>query len=135
MFSLPGTCPYYLNLPTGGRFTSPNYPSNYGNNDYCTLLIEAPPGQYIYLKFVSFNLESRYDFVEIFDGSWVGSRRIVKASGTQAPQDIYSSGRFLFARFRSDGSFVRRGFLATYHGVSYSKRNTCFIFWQKRLFK
>ena len=97
------------------------------------MLIEVPHGQYIHLTFASFDLERRYDYVEIFDGNSVGSYRIAKASGYQTPRDIYSSGRFLFVRFRSDGSVTRRGFLALFRVVSNGKRHTCFIFLAKKI--
>ena len=111
-----------MNQQRNGRFTSPNYPSNYGNNAYCTLLIQAPAGLNIYVRFGSFDLERGCDFVEIFDGYSAGSPIIIRASGRQALSDIKSSGKFLFVRFRSDGSITRSGFSATYNAVSYSKK-------------
>lgn len=141
LFLLTGSCPYYMSGRLNGRFTSPNYPGNYGINERCSLLIEAPHGHYIYLQFRSFHLERasncRYDYVEIFDGNSAWSSRITKACGQrqQAPCEIYSSGRFLFVKFSSDGSVQYPGFSAYYYAVSYSKRITSFIFLTKHFFK
>ncbi|KAL9988076.1 hypothetical protein ACROYT_G002476 [Oculina patagonica] len=121
--SVSASCSYYFNQRYG-RFTSPNYPWNYPNNQHCTWLIEAPPGQYIYLYFGSFGLESDYncgyDVVEVFDGNSRWSPMIKRACGQQPPCDMYSSGRFLFVKFLTDGSATYRGFSATYYAVSYN---------------
>ena len=129
LFSLTGSCPYYINGQLNGRFTSPNYPSNYGSNERCSLLIEAPYGHYIHLQFTSFNLEyggahCPYDYVEVFDGSSAWSYKMTKTCGQRAACGIKSSGRFLFVKFYSDGSVQRPGFSAYYYAVSYSKRIT-----------
>ena len=119
-----------MNGQLNGRFTSPNYPSNYGSNERCSLLIEAPRGHYIYLQFRSFHLEyassCNYDYLEVFDGNSAWSPKITRACGQryQAPCEIHSSGRFLYVKFRSDGSVQYSGFSAYYYAVSKSKRIT-----------
>ena len=132
---LTGSCPYYISSQLNGRFTSPNYPSYYGNNDRCSLLIEAPYGHHIYLQFASFSLEyggahCPYDYVEIFDGTSQWSSKITRACGPRqnAPCEIYSSGRFLYVKFSSDGSGQYPGFSAYYYALSNSKRTTCLTF-------
>ena len=130
LFFLTGSCPYYMNGQLNGRFTSPNYPSNYGSYDRCSLLIEAPYGHHIYLQFRSFSLESGsscgYDYVEIYDGSSQWSPRITRACGQRQNLEIYSSGRFLYVKFSSDGSVQYSGFSAYYYALSNSKRITFF---------
>ena len=130
-----GPCSYYVKQRYG-RFTSPNYPSCYPNNQHCTWLIEAPSGyNYIYLYFESFNLDCYYcqwgycywDYVEIFDGSSSYSPRITKACGQLPPWELYSSGRFLLVKFNSNGFYSMPGFSASYRAVSYSKRHAPFI--------
>lgn len=122
-----------MNGQLNGRFTSPNYPSLYGNGDRCSLLIEAPHGHHIYLQFRSFSLEyggahCSYDYVEIFDGNSILSFKITRACGPQqnAPCGIYSSGRFLYVKFSSDGSVRYPGFSAYYYALSNSKRINIF---------
>ncbi|KAL9987887.1 hypothetical protein ACROYT_G002265 [Oculina patagonica] len=116
-------CTYYLNQRYG-RFTSPNYPSHYPNNQHCTWLIEAPPGQNIYLYFGSFALERqsycRFDVVEVFNGNSGASPMIKRACGRQPPCGMYSSGRFLFVKFTTDFSGTDRGFSASYYALSHS---------------
>ena len=129
-FLLTGSCYYHLNQ-LSGSFASPNHPGCYPNNQYCTWLIEAPQGQYIYLHFSSFHLEyvsasCPWDFVEIFDGYSDSSSKIIKACGQLAPWTVYSSGRFLLVKFHSDGIIMMPGFSALYQAVSSSKRNINF---------
>ena len=125
--------PLFHERPTDGQFTSPNYPSYYRSNERCSLLIEAPQGHHIYLQFRSFSLESggancRYDYVEIYDGNSAWSSRITRACGQRqnAPCEIYSSGRFLYVKFSSDGSVQYPGFSAYFYALSNSKRITFF---------
>ena len=133
LFLLTGSCYYHLSQPSG-NFASPNHPGCYPNDKYCTWLIEAPSGQYIYLHFLSFHLEygsafCPWDFVEIFDGhSEYSSSKIIRACGQLAPWTVYSSGRFLLVKFYSDGIIMMPGFSAYYQAVSYSKRNIPFTF-------
>jgi len=142
LFSLTGSCPYNISGQLNGRFTSPNYPWNYGRNERCSLLIEAPYGHYIYLQFRSFYLEygrahCPYDYVEVFDGSSAWSYKITRACGQrrQAPCEIYSSGRFLFVKFSSDSSGQYPGFSAYYYAVSNSKKITCLTSMTKHFLK
>ena len=135
LFFSTGSCPYYTNGQLNGRFTSPNYPSNYGRYNRCSLLIEAPHGHHIYLQFRSFYLEyggahCPYDYVEIFDGNSAWSSKITRACGQRqnAPCEIYSSGRFLYVKFYSDGSAQYSGFSAYYYALSNSKRITYLTF-------
>lgn len=114
--SISGACSYYLNQ-RNGRFTSPDYPNAYPDDQHCTWLIEAPYGYYIYLQFGSFYLERGYDWVEIFDGSSAYSTRIKRESDRRPSWEVCSSGRFLFVKFTSDGSVSYSGFSATYRVV------------------
>lgn len=50
---------------TTGTISSPHFPSEYENNADCTWSILAEPGDTIALVFTDFQLEDRYDFLEI----------------------------------------------------------------------
>ncbi|KAL9987825.1 hypothetical protein ACROYT_G002193 [Oculina patagonica] len=120
---IPGSCYHHLNQPSG-YFASPHHPGCYPNDKYCTWLIEAPFGQYIYLYFFSFHLEygtasCPWDFVEIFDGNSIYSHKIIRACGQLAPWEVYSSGRFLLVQFFSDDIIMMPGFSATYQATPY----------------
>ena len=92
----------------------------------CTWLIEAPFGYHVYVNFYHFSLEyggsnCPYDFLEIRDGNTLSSPLITKACGSLGYFYMYSSGRFLLLRFRTDGSVQGAGFKVYYHTRSYRK--------------
>eukprot|EP00058_Branchiostoma_floridae_P013474 XP_002598962.1 hypothetical protein BRAFLDRAFT_79895 [Branchiostoma floridae] len=62
-------CGGSFTAPSGGPMTSPNYPSNYGNNEICEWLITVPAENRILLTFHSnVYLEKGNDFLVIYDG-------------------------------------------------------------------
>ena len=105
---------------SSGTFTSPNYPSNYGNHENCLWRITVPAGFAVSLTFNDFELENssncRYDYVKVEEsgsGSLIGS-----FCGTRTQFAVTSSGRSLYVRFRSDNNVRRRGFNASFIAVS-----------------
>lgn len=132
MFFL-GSCGAHLYASSYPSFHSPGYPGCYPNNVLCTWLIEAPPGYYVQLHIYDFNLEyggnnCPWDFLEIHDGSTVSSPLLIKACGYLSSFALYSSGRFLFLRFYSDGVIPMSGFSAWCGITSYRECNTFFSF-------
>jgi len=101
---------------TQGEITSPNYPSNYDNDQECMYLIEGAPGSTIELTFVDFDIEiedlCRYDAVEVRkdDINTVGE----KFCGNTFPAVQISSSNQMLVSFTSDYSITGRGFRATY---------------------
>ena len=92
----------------------------------CTWLIEAPFGYYVYLYFYHFSLEygsssCPFDFLEIRDGNTLSSPLITKSCGSLGSLYLYSSGRFLLLRFRTDGSVQGSGFAGYYSAEIHSK--------------
>ena len=57
-------------LPTSGMLSSPNYPSNYGNDLHERKTIQVAKGNIIHIHFTDFELESpdQVDYVEVTDG-------------------------------------------------------------------
>ncbi|PVD27128.1 hypothetical protein C0Q70_12280 [Pomacea canaliculata] len=54
--------------PGYARFlTSPNYPSQYGNNLNCRWIVEAPPGHVVKVTLLDLNLELNYDYVDLLN--------------------------------------------------------------------
>jgi len=43
--------------------SSPNYPNNYDNDEYCEWNIAADPGQTIQIDFIDFHTEANYDYL------------------------------------------------------------------------
>ncbi|XP_071498641.1 extracellular serine proteinase-like [Diadema antillarum] len=109
-----GECGHVFTKATG-QFTSPNFPSNYGNNEMCSFTIEAEAGETVTLSFGSFDLESHtscaYDAVEIMDGN---GNLLQRVCGSAVPAPITSTNDGLVIKFTSDSSVTRGGFEASY---------------------
>ena len=114
-----------LSSSSGGTLRSPSYPYNYPNNMMCTWRITAPRGSGLLLTFNYFRLESSpcstRDYLEVRDGSSSTSTRIGTYCGTYA-LNIFSSGRYLWIRFRSNSLLSYKGFDARYTIVTSSSK-------------
>ena len=55
---------------------SPNYPSNYKDNDFCKWQLEAPCGMQIKLEILDFHTERFLDTLSIYDGEINYSRSL-----------------------------------------------------------
>ncbi|XP_019639014.1 PREDICTED: tolloid-like protein 1 [Branchiostoma belcheri] len=110
---LAGPCGEHLD-DSYGQVTSPGYPQNYPNNQYCTWTI--PHTQYpVTVKFIDFELEeggyysSCYDHLEIFDGR----TSLGKYCGTDVPA-VLTTTNDVRINFKSDSSVGQRGFKFEY---------------------
>ncbi|KAM7440594.1 hypothetical protein ABFA07_010278 [Porites harrisoni] len=112
----------YLGYGGTGSIKIPNsFYTNYGNNLNCTWRLWAPIYQRVLIYFTSFDLERDCcfcDYVKIHDGSESYSNVSKLACGTDLPEPVYSSGRYLYITFRSDGSVGGKGFVAKYRALS-----------------
>ncbi|XP_016105749.1 CUB and sushi domain-containing protein 1-like [Sinocyclocheilus grahami] len=97
---------------TTGTISSPHFPSEYDNNADCTWSILAEPGDTIALVFTDFQLEDRYDFLEI-SGTEAPS---IWLTGMNLPSPVISSKNWLRLHFTSDSNHRRKGFSAQYQG-------------------
>uniref|UniRef100_A0A671PAP2 CUB and sushi domain-containing protein 1-like n=1 Tax=Sinocyclocheilus anshuiensis TaxID=1608454 RepID=A0A671PAP2_9TELE len=95
---------------TTGTISSPHFPSEYENNADCTWGILAEPGDTIALVFTDFQLEDRYDFLEI-SGTEAPS---IWLTGMNLPSPVISSKNWLRLHFTSDSNHRRKGFSAQY---------------------
>jgi len=70
-----------------------NYPGSYPNNFDCHGTISVASVRNIRLTFSHFDVESPFDYVEVYDGPTVSAdRRLLKHSGSTAPSaDVVSS--------------------------------------------
>lgn len=130
-------CGGELNLASGGRLESPNYPLDYLPSKECIWRITVPEEYQVALKFQSFEVENHdncvYDYVEVRDGDSADSRLIGVFCGYKVPQNmkydflrnnffrlnkIYGNFRSttnkMFVKFVSDGSVQKAGFSATF---------------------
>ncbi|XP_049534973.1 tolloid-like protein 2 isoform X2 [Anopheles darlingi] len=116
--SYEAICGGDMNLESGGRLESPNYPVDYLPNKECIWRITVPKDYQVALKFQSFEVENHdnciYDYVEVRDGGMSDSRLIGVFCGYKIPPDMKSSSNKLFVKFVSDGSVQKAGFSATF---------------------
>lgn len=100
----------------GGSFVdSGSVGGNYGNNENTTTLIcPTNPGDLVTVTFTSFNLESNWDFLRVYDGNSAAAPLLGTYSGTTLPPAITASsinGCLTFV-FTSDVSGTRAGWTA-----------------------
>ena len=125
---------YNNNLTLSGSYgtlQSPQDPDYYPAGSSCDWLITVPEGKIVMLRFNRFEVEPSFgstctaDYVEILDGKSTDSKSKGKFCGKTKPEDIRSSGRFMFVRFRADFSSdsYYRGFNATF--TADDKPSTC----------
>uniref|UniRef100_A0A8C4MYG0 CUB and Sushi multiple domains 3 n=1 Tax=Equus asinus asinus TaxID=83772 RepID=A0A8C4MYG0_EQUAS len=93
---------------SSGIISSPSFPNEYHNNADCTWTIVAEPGDTISLIFTDFQMEEKYDYLEI-EGS--------ELSGMNIPPPIISNKNWLRLHFVTDSNHRYRGFSAPYQGI------------------
>ena len=99
--------------------------SNYGNNkDFTITFLPGTPGGIIEVTFQSFETETNYDFMYVYDGTSTSAPQIGSHhSGNDSPGTVTatnSQGALTF-RFTSDSSVNREGWAAAVHcvGITY----------------
>ncbi|XP_072015024.1 A disintegrin and metalloproteinase with thrombospondin motifs 1-like [Amphiura filiformis] len=118
-------CDRLFTLPSG-QISSPGYPSSYPNNQLCTLLIIAPPGKQVNLRFDTFNLHSNsqtqeycdnsYDYVQIFDMN-NSNQNVLHCGRYQDPANIRIpplNNRVMIQFQSNNDGLVNQGFYASY---------------------
>ncbi|XP_078584733.1 scavenger receptor cysteine-rich domain-containing protein DMBT1-like [Branchiostoma floridae x Branchiostoma japonicum] len=109
----PG-CGGILTAPPGGTVTSPNYPDNYGNEEYCEWTITVPEGSVVLLTFDSFHIEEDYDYLTIYDGGSDSDTELLSLTGETSVHPFTSTSNQMFVRFTSDWLFTLQGFQFSY---------------------
>jgi len=92
-------------------------PYGYGNNVNSTWLISIAGDFRVQLDFLTLNLESNADFIDVYDGPNRQASKIGTFTGMQTPSPIRSSGNDLFVVLRTDNHGTAGGFSATYESV------------------
>uniref|UniRef100_A0A6Q2X490 CUB and Sushi multiple domains 3a n=1 Tax=Esox lucius TaxID=8010 RepID=A0A6Q2X490_ESOLU len=93
-----------------GIISSPNFPSEYYNSADCTWTILADPGDTISVIFTDFQMEEKYDYLEV-EGS---EPPTIWLSGMNVPSPIVSNKNWLRLHFVTDSNHRYRGFSAHY---------------------
>lgn len=102
-----------LTAPSGS-FSDGSGTSDYTNRANCRWLIQPLGATWIRLSFTSFNTESGYDFVRVYDGATTSAPLLGSFSGSSLPQTLTSSGGSMLVVFTSDSSITRAGWEASY---------------------
>ncbi|KAM4028719.1 CUB and sushi domain-containing protein 3 isoform 7-T7 [Anomaloglossus baeobatrachus] len=95
---------------TNGIISSPGFPNEYHNNADCTWTVVTETGDTISLVFTDFQMEDKYDYLEI-EGSEPPKIRL---SGMNVPPPVVSNKHWLRLHFVTDGNHRYRGFSAQY---------------------
>ncbi|XP_013879229.1 cubilin [Austrofundulus limnaeus] len=101
-----------------GYLKSPGWPDVYPHNMDCIIILKAPQNNSISFFFNNFDLESHvncdFDYLEVRNGSTASSPLIGRFCGSTLPSPIFPRSNLLYLRFKSDFSFSRDGFDATW---------------------
>ncbi|XP_078476033.1 MAM and LDL-receptor class A domain-containing protein 1-like [Lampetra planeri] len=106
---------------TSGSFNSMNFPGNYEDNANCRWLIRAPEGYAVQFTFSAFELEDRYDFVNIYKGIGAAKERLASLTGRNNPGDVRAFANELTVEFTSDSSQVQGGFSVSFTAFDFSQ--------------
>ncbi|KAJ8020947.1 Enteropeptidase [Holothuria leucospilota] len=93
--------------------TSPNYPSNYPDNQAILWVFETEdPSAQIRLHFLHFDLEDGYDFIYAGSGwdPYDSGSYLLQHTGNTLPEDVVSTGNRMWVGFNSDYSVHKQGF-------------------------
>ena len=96
---------------TGGPF------GNYRNNEVYTYTIAPTGASSVNLNFLSFDVESGWDSLWIYDGTSTSDPLIGGYSGTTLPPNITSTGGAITFKFYSDGATIGNGWKVEYSCV------------------
>jgi hypothetical protein len=91
----------------------------YQDDQDCASTIVAPLGQTITLTFLRFDVETTYDSVTVFDGSFDNITQPIPLSGFDIPAPITSTTNAMLIKFFADDSVTWQGWAAkwTFHEV------------------
>ncbi|TXC85389.1 M4 family metallopeptidase [Luteibaculum oceani] len=111
---------------TWGSFADGSGTLNYENNANCSWLIRPSSGDYTALIIKYLDLEDGVDFLRVYDGASSSSALIAEITGSEIPDEIYSTGRSMFVEFTSSDNGTASGFAAHYQsrtGTSIKENN------------
>lgn len=102
-----------INTCSGTFYDTGGAGGAYGPNQTITTTICSSGANCVRLSFTAFNVESGFDFLQIYDGPSVASPQIGTYTGTTSPGVITSSSGCLTIRFTSDNIVQTAGWAAT----------------------
>jgi hypothetical protein len=115
-----------INTCSGLFFDTGGSGGTYGNSQNITTTIcSSTPGLCLRTAFTSFNTESGFDILSIYDGTSTSGTLLGNYSGTTSPGTITSGTGCLTFRFVSDGSVTAAGWEANISCVSCPSASPC----------
>ncbi|MES2798647.1 MAG: N-acetylmuramoyl-L-alanine amidase [Bacteroidota bacterium] len=103
---------------SGNFYDSGGAAGNYLDDERQMWLFQPTSANSVTLNFSSFNIESGYDKLFIYDGPTITSPLIGVYTGTTSPGIVSSTGGSLLVEFRSDCSTVAAGWAVNYSSIS-----------------
>jgi hypothetical protein len=97
----------HLSSLEGGKKT-------YDHASNCSWLIQPAGAAVIRLRFSAFDLETGWDFLYVYDGPTVDSKKKLSLTGTTIPPEFVSSGPSILLVFVTDTGVASTGFTASY---------------------
>lgn len=113
-FNTPGPANHTTTLCSGNFFDSGSDYASYRNFEDYTYTIAPAGASSVTLSFTSFDVESNYDFLTIYDGASTSATQIGSYTGTNSPGTITSTGNAITIKFTSDSWTTRDGWEATW---------------------
>lgn len=104
---------------TGTYYDTGGASGNYGNDERTLFLIKPTNANSVTITFNSFNIESNWDYMLIYNGTTTSAPLIGKYTGTTNPGTITSTGGNLLIEFRSDCATTAAGW-----NISWTSSNT-----------
>lgn len=103
-----------ITTASGTFYDSGNTTANYSDDERLIWVIEPSNATSVTLNFTSFDLETDWDFLFLYDGNSIDAPLIGKYTGTNNPGSLTSTGGALTVEFRSDCATTHAGWEATY---------------------
>jgi Zn-dependent metalloprotease len=100
--------------PNGQLYDSGGPTGEYQDNEFCTLLINPGCAISITLTFASFNTESGYDYLRVYDGSSTTGTLLMNISGSSFPPPVTANSGQMYIVWDTDGSVTDPGFSAAW---------------------
>ena len=110
----PAGTPTSYTAATGNIYDSGGASGNYANDEHRFWLIQPTGASSVTLNFSSFNIESAYDYLLIYNGTTTSSPLIGKYTGTTIPSSVTASSGKMLIEFRSDCATVAAGWAASW---------------------
>jgi subtilisin family serine protease len=108
-----------LTAPSGS-FSDGSGSNDYGDNADCKWVIKPTNASTVTLSFTTFNVESGYDYVKVYDDTTTSSTLLGTFTGTVLPAAVTSSTGRMLVHFTSDNTVTAAGF-----SVNYTSSSNC----------